>query len=109
MDNDEDCDSECDSGPLSEEALQALSDSTLRELLSKCTKQRTGLLPRPFQLDAAVALVCNRDLIVKVGTGSGKTLAFVMPCFVLMKPVVVVVSPLNALQKDQVSVSPFFR
>jgi ATP-dependent helicase YprA (DUF1998 family) len=89
----------------SEGLLQALSDEELGKLLNEQTKERTGLTPRQFQLDAAIALVRNQDLIVKAGTGSGKTLSFVMPCFVSRKTTVIIVSPLNALQEDQVCMS----
>lgn len=83
--------------------LASLPDGTLRELLSQRTKERTGCSPFDFQLDAAVGLIRNKDVVVKAGTGSGKTLSFVMPCFVSRKTVVVVISPLNVLGEDQVS------
>lgn len=88
---------------LDDNVLDALSDVELRKILTKRTRDLTGLTPRDFQLDAAIALWRNRDLMVIAGTGSGKTLSFVMSCFLSKNVVVVIVSPLNALQEDQVS------
>ena len=90
------------SDPLDDSTLDGLPDNQLRERLIKQTKARTGLTPRDFQLDTAVALWRNRDVVLVAGTGSGKTLPFVMPCFLSKHVVVVIVSPLNALQDDQV-------
>jgi ATP-dependent helicase YprA (DUF1998 family) len=89
---------------LDEDILDALSDNELRKVFITQTQAHTRLIPHDFQLDAAVALWRNQDLMVIASTGSGKTLSFVMPCFLSKCVVVVIVSPLNALQDDQVSI-----
>jgi ATP-dependent helicase YprA (DUF1998 family) len=86
-------------------ALDALSDGELGDILTKFTEMRTGLSPKDFQLQAAVAAWRNRDTLLIAGTGSGKTLSFVMACFLSRKIVVVIISPLNILQEDQVSLN----
>jgi ATP-dependent helicase YprA (DUF1998 family) len=86
-------------------SLDALSDADLRAELERNTRDATELIPHAFQLDAVIALWRNRDLIVIAGTGRGKTLAFVMPCFLSKMVTVVVISPLNALMDDQVSLT----
>jgi len=43
------------------------------------------------------------DCSVIAGTGAGKTMPFVMPLFLDPKKIVVVISPLNALEEDQVN------
>jgi ATP-dependent helicase YprA (DUF1998 family) len=83
--------------------LDALSDGELGDILTKVTEMRTGLSPKKFQLKAAIAAWRNRDTLLIAGTGSGKTLSFVMGCFLSRKVVVVIISPLNILQDDQVS------
>ena len=61
-----------------------------------------GRCPYEWQLDTAEAILLFMDSIVIAPTGAGKTLPFVMP--VLLKPekIVIIISPLIALQQDQV-------
>ncbi|KAF9537693.1 P-loop containing nucleoside triphosphate hydrolase protein, partial [Agrocybe pediades] len=54
-------------------------------------------------LDIAEALLLGLDCSVIAGTGSGKTLPFVLPLLVETKKVTIIISPLNALEEDQVS------
>ncbi|CCO36577.1 hypothetical protein BN14_10717 [Rhizoctonia solani AG-1 IB] len=56
---------------------------------------------RPFQLDAALATINGKDVIVHAGTGSGKTLIFAAPHFVRPNRVSIIISPLILLQQDQ--------
>ncbi|KIO26251.1 hypothetical protein M407DRAFT_74746 [Tulasnella calospora MUT 4182] len=65
----------------------------------------TGVRPRHFQLEAAQAALTGKDCILNVPTGGGKTLAFCLPVLVKKGGTVLVVSPLTALMKDQVSTS----
>ncbi|KDQ11367.1 hypothetical protein BOTBODRAFT_88214, partial [Botryobasidium botryosum FD-172 SS1] len=74
---------------------------TVREAMREATIAITGLEPREEQLDVAVAIYHNRDVVLIAGTGRGKTLAFVMPCFLDKKITVIIVSPLNALEDNQ--------
>jgi ATP-dependent helicase YprA (DUF1998 family) len=85
------------------QALRKASDEQLRAILEERTERITGMKPRPFQTDSALSLHKHTDLILVAGTGFGKTLAFVMPCFLWKRNVVLILSPLNALQDEQVS------
>ncbi|KAH9958297.1 hypothetical protein BC827DRAFT_1344993 [Russula dissimulans] len=61
-----------------------------------------GLEPYSWQLDICEALLLGLDCIVITGTGAGKTMPFIMPLLVdpTKKKVVVIISPLNALEHD---------
>ncbi len=56
---------------------------------------------RPGQLEAMTALLAGRDVLVVMPTGSGKSAVYQVPALLLDGPTVVV-SPLIALQRDQV-------
>jgi ATP-dependent helicase YprA (DUF1998 family) len=58
--------------------------------------------PHPFQIDASVLIACGNDTILIAPTGSGKTLVLAMPLLHHEKKTSVVVSPLQALETDQV-------
>lgn len=88
---------------MSENGNLLLTDDDLRRALTDATLRRTGFAPRDFQLDAAATLCKGRDLIVNAGTGFGKTLCMVMPCFLSSSTIAFIISPLNALEEDQVS------
>jgi superfamily II DNA/RNA helicase len=67
--------------------------------------------PYDWQLDVAEALILGQDCIAIAGTGSGKTMPFGMP---LMHPdyqdrIVLVLSPLNELEVEQVRTFPHLR
>ncbi|KAF8888416.1 hypothetical protein CPB84DRAFT_1849660 [Gymnopilus junonius] len=64
-----------------------------------------GLSVRPFrwQLDAAAAILCGKDVVLDVGTGSGKTLYFSLPLLLNEKDISISVSPLTALMINQVT------
>lgn len=87
---------------LSLDELSSLSDEELRQLLRDATLKRTNFEAHDFQLKASIAHIRRKDLVVVAGTGGGKTLAFVMQCFV-SNVRAVIISPLNALQDEQVS------
>lgn len=86
-----------------EDVLQSASTERLRELLIERTVHATGMSPHEFQVDTALALHQRKDVVLVAGTGFGKTLSFVMPCFLSKWNTVVILSPLNALQEEQVS------
>ena len=66
-----------------------------------------GRVPYDWQLDAAEALILGLDCVVIARTGAGKTIPFVLPLFVQdsLDKLVLIISPLNALETDQVSFS----
>ena len=59
--------------------------------------------PYDWQLNVAEALVLGLDCSVIAGTGAGKTMPFVMPLFADPTKQVLILSPLNALEEDQVA------
>jgi ATP-dependent helicase YprA (DUF1998 family) len=63
-----------------------------------------GLEPYGWQLDVAEAVLLGLDCVAIAGTGSGKTMPFAMPLLVdrTKKKIVLVISPLNDLEDDQV-------
>ena len=72
--------------------------------LSEDVKQRFGYRPRPFQLAATKAICEQRDTIVIAPTGAGKSLLFHTPLMEkgeATRAMVVVVTPLRALQVEQ--------
>lgn len=88
------------------EALKARgyqSMATRNELRERFSKRSPGLGPYEWQVDVAKALLLGLDCSVIAGTGAGKTMPFVMPLFVETKKIVIVISPLNVLEEDQVS------
>jgi len=62
-----------------------------------------GVKPYVFQLEIAAAVLRGEDVILDVGTGSGKSLCFALPFLLHDTDITMVVSPLNALMIDQVS------
>ncbi|KAF8119134.1 P-loop containing nucleoside triphosphate hydrolase protein, partial [Boletus edulis] len=77
------------------------SESTC-QVLSKACFECCNQVPYEWQLDAAEAFLLGLNCTVLAGTGSGKSLPFVMPAMV-QDSIIVVISPLNALEDDQVS------
>ncbi|HTY27765.1 MAG TPA: RecQ family ATP-dependent DNA helicase [Mycobacterium sp.] len=57
---------------------------------------------RPAQLDAMEAVLAGRDVLAVMATGSGKSAIYQVPA-VLLDGVTLVISPLIALQSDQIS------
>jgi ATP-dependent DNA helicase RecQ len=57
---------------------------------------------RPGQSDAIEAVLAGRDTLAVLPTGSGKSAIYQLPALLLSGPTVVV-SPLIALQRDQVA------
>ena len=70
-----------------------------------------GKDPFDWQLDVSEAILLGLDCIVIAGTGAGKTMPFAMPLLIddTKRKVVIVISPLNELEHDQVSVEPVCR
>lgn len=57
---------------------------------------------RPAQLDAMEAVLAGRDVLAVMATGSGKSAIYQVPG-ILLDGVTLVISPLIALQRDQIS------
>lgn len=75
---------------------------TTRHALPAICEAWMGRKPYPWQLDCAEALILGIDCIILVGTGFGKTLPFMIPLLLHSDKVTIVISPLNALEEDQV-------
>ena len=60
-----------------------------------------------WQLNAAEAIILGLDCVVFAGTGAGKTIPFMLPLFVhnSWDKLVIIISPLNALETEQVKFS----
>ena len=80
-----------------------------RALLTAAVKLAfNGNEPRKFQLDIAEALILGLDVTAIAGTGSGKTLPWAMPLLLdeNKDKMILVISPLKALQADHVNFHP---
>jgi ATP-dependent helicase YprA (DUF1998 family) len=88
-----------------EEALKMRgyqSAATRVKLHEEFTKRNNGLVAYDWQIDVSEALLLGLDCSVIAGTGAGKTMPFVMPLFVESNKIIIIISPLNALEEDQV-------
>lgn len=74
----------------------AIKTETRRQLLKNKFDQRD------FQLDASVSIACGRDTVLIAPTGAGKTLVLAMPLLYHTAKTSLVISPLHALETDQV-------
>jgi hypothetical protein len=85
--------------------LSLTGRATVLKLCLLCWKATEGLknriVPREFQLRAALATVMKKNSIGDVGTGYGKTLAMILPHLLLPDKVSVVLSPYKHLQEQQ--------
>jgi ATP-dependent helicase YprA (DUF1998 family) len=83
------------------------SEGTRQTMFRKLQDIFNGRIPYEWQLDAAEALILGLDCVVVAGTGAGKTIPFVLPLFVQdsRDKLVLIISPLNALETDQARVS----
>ena len=79
------------------------SQKTQDELTRLFKEHCKGKVPYSWQLDAAESLILGVDSIVIAGTRAGKTMPFVMPLMRDKSKGMLIISPLKALQHDQVS------
>jgi len=79
------------------------SEQTRQTLINLCLERCANRAPYPWQLDAAEAFILGLDCTVLAGTGSGKTLPFLMPAMLRHNGILIVLSPLNSLEEDQVA------
>lgn len=78
------------------------SGATRAKLRDEFTKRNNGMTAYDWQIDVSEALLLGLDCSVVAGTGAGKTMPFVMPLFVETEKIMIIISPLNALEEDQV-------
>jgi ATP-dependent helicase YprA (DUF1998 family) len=80
--------------------------------LAEETRRLFKHTPREWQLEAALNILTGNDVAVVAGTGMGKSLVFAILataiCLAKFRGMVIVISPLKALQFDQVSTLAFF-
>ena len=83
------------------------SEATRKVICESFKSAFNGKDPYDWQVDACEAGLLGIDCIVIAGTGAGKTLPFIMPLLVdkTMRKIVVIISPLNELEHDQVCFS----
>jgi len=91
--------------PVQSKVKQYLDEELDLKMISDRSYQTFGVHPFRWQLEAAAAILCGRDVVLDVRTGSGKTLCFSLPLFLNEKNISITVSPLTALMIDQVSTS----
>ena len=77
--------------------LEARANGTLRRVWSSTHSVRQ------FQLSAVEAIAASRDVLCVSGTGSGKSLCFQLPPLLFAGSVMIVISPLISLMRDQCS------
>ncbi len=77
------------------------SEATRQRITNIIKEKMNGREPYKWQLDVGEALHMKLDTVVIAGTGAGKTLPFIIP--IILGGMVIIISPLNALQDDQVS------
>jgi ATP-dependent helicase YprA (DUF1998 family) len=61
-----------------------------------------GHIPYPWQLNVSEAFLLGLNCLVIAGTGAGKTTPFLLPLLVEKNKKIIIISPLKALQRDQV-------
>jgi ATP-dependent DNA helicase RecQ len=89
-------------GVQAESSDVAVSDEVTVERLREVADELFGLDElRPAQVEAAAAVLDGRDVLLILPTGAGKSLAYQLPAVLINGPTVVI-SPLLALQRDQI-------
>jgi ATP-dependent helicase YprA (DUF1998 family) len=73
-----------------------------RSAITQSFKARSGKTPYDWQLDVTEAILLGLDSTVIAGTGSGKTIPFMLPLLAHPEKVIIIISPLKVLQRDQV-------
>jgi hypothetical protein len=78
------------------------SDLTRAEMTRIFGERSGGQVPYPWQLDVSEAFLLGLNCVVIAGTGAGKTTPFLLPLLVEKNKKIIIISPLKALQRDQV-------
>ena len=73
--------------------------------MKTCFSDWCSLEPYDWQIDVAKALLLGLDSIIIAGTGSGKTIPFMLPVLIHPEKMIITLSPLKVLQRDQVKSS----
>lgn len=76
--------------------------SVCADLCRKVREHFGGHTPYNWQLDIAKAIILSLNTIIIAPTGVGKTLPFVIPTLYSLEKITIIISPLIALQYDQV-------
>lgn len=86
------------------QSRQYNSEDTRERIRTVVQDTLGGQEPYDWQVDVCEAIMLRLDCIIIAGTGAGKTLPFVMPLLMdeTKEKMVVIISPLIALQEDQV-------
>jgi len=95
-------------GQLATNVWTALKPNDLKDIAQKVKEKfKWDHEPRPFQIDAIVAQLKREDVLIHAGTGSGKTAVAAGPHAheKMQGKVTFMISPLIALQDEQVRVS----
>ncbi|KAJ7666122.1 P-loop containing nucleoside triphosphate hydrolase protein [Mycena polygramma] len=79
------------------------SAPTRAKIRTEFRERNDGMTAHEWQVDMAEALHLGLDCSLIAGTGAGKTMPFVMPLFVESDKIIIIISPLNALEEDQAS------
>ncbi|KAJ7785523.1 P-loop containing nucleoside triphosphate hydrolase protein [Mycena olivaceomarginata] len=79
------------------------SAPTRAKLRNEFLERNNGMVAHEWQIDMGEALLLGLDCSLIAGTGAGKTMPFVMPLFVESDKIIIIISPLNALEVDQAS------
>ncbi|KAJ7320972.1 P-loop containing nucleoside triphosphate hydrolase protein [Mycena albidolilacea] len=79
------------------------SAPTRAKLRNEFLERNNGMIAHEWQIDMGEALLLGLDCSWIAGTGAGKTMPFVMPLFVESDKIIIIISPLNALEVDQAS------
>ncbi|KAL6299005.1 hypothetical protein BKA93DRAFT_743120, partial [Sparassis latifolia] len=84
--------------------LHGYDSRACRHRLIERFREANNKFPYSWQIDVGEALILGLDCSVIVGTGVGKMMPFAMPLFDddTHEKIVLVISPLNALEHDQV-------
>jgi ATP-dependent helicase YprA (DUF1998 family) len=80
------------------------SEETRKSISDEILAHSGGKIPYAWQVDISEAVYLGLDVALMAGTGAGKTWTFlgIFLAYKTSKSKIIVVSPLNELQKDQV-------
>ncbi|KAJ7168072.1 P-loop containing nucleoside triphosphate hydrolase protein [Mycena crocata] len=71
------------------------------KIRTEFAQRNGGMEAHDWQVDMGEALALGLDCSLIAGTGAGKTMPFVMPLFLESEKIIIIISPLNALEVDQ--------
>ena len=79
-------------------------EKTRATIRKKFSESSNGKEPYSWQVDVCEAILLELDCVVIASTGAGKSMPFIMPLLVdeTCRKVVIIISPLNELEYDQV-------